>query len=294
MTVRVTGRIVSNVTRAARLGKFLNIAVLALLAGVLGGCSNLRGARLLMPESSGLTPIARDVYIESGADEQEKTALLDAVSRAQNRIHAVYGSIQSHPVINACITEDCYKSYGGMGSRAKVYGNHILLSPRGFNWHFLAHEWSHDELRTRLAFLAWWHVPQWFDEGLAVAISAAPEHSESHWQYLVAAGVPRPTRAELLTYRSLRQWLAAVHRYGETQNAQRRARGEPEVRPVYTAAGHEVRPWLAAAGGRGLRELIRRLNNGEAFEAAYSATFREHSAGPATPRPERHPVPSGG
>ena len=86
-------------------------------------------------------------------------------------------AVRSHPVINACITEDCYESFGGMGSRAKVYGNRNLLSPRGFNRHFLAHEWSHDELRTRLAVLAWWHLPQWLDEGLAVAISAAPEHS---------------------------------------------------------------------------------------------------------------------
>jgi hypothetical protein len=159
-----------------------------------------------------------------------------------------------------------------MGSRAKVYGDRILLSPRGLNWHFLAHEWSHHEIRTRLTFPAWWRLPQWFDEGLAVAISEAPEHSEAHWRFLIASDVRRPTRAELLTYQSLRQWLDAVHRYGETANLDRKARNEAEVRPVYTAAGHEVRPWLAGAGSQGLLDLIERLNDGEGFETVYSGT----------------------
>lgn len=249
----------------------LNIIVLPLSACLIGGCSNLRGAKLLTPEHFGLTPIDKNIYIEAGADEKAKAELRDAMKKAESAIRAAYGGLESNPIVHACITEDCYKSFGGMGSKAKVYGDRILLSPRGFNWHFLAHEWSHDELRTRLTFGAWWRLPQWFDEGLAVAISEAPEHSEVHWQFLVASDVPRPTRAELFSYRTLRQWLDAVHRYGETQNDERKAKGESEVRPVYAAAGHEVRPWLAKAGGQGLLGLIKRLNEGEELETVYSA-----------------------
>ncbi len=165
-----------------------------------------------------------------------------------------------------------------MGSRAKVYADRIILSPRGLNWHFLAHEWSHDEIRTRLSFGAWWRLPQWFDEGLAVAVSEAPEHSEAHWRFLAASNVARPTREELLTYKSLRQWLDAVSRYGEMQNAERRTRGETEIRPVYAAAGHEVRPWLNEAGSQGVLGLIKRLNEGEEFEAVYpQANFAAES-----------------
>lgn len=51
----------------------------------------------------------------------------------------------------------------------------------------------------------------------------------------------------------------------------RKANGEPEVRPVYSAAGHEVRPWLSKYGGHGLIEMINRLNNGEDFEAVYNS-----------------------
>jgi hypothetical protein len=156
-----------------------------------------------------------------------------------------------------------------LGSIAKVYGNRILLSPRGPDWHFLAHEWSHAEIRQRMSFGAWLRLPQWFDEGLAVAISEAPEHSEAHWQWLLAKHIPHPSPQDLRSYQSLHQWLAAVGRYGEKDNVARKAQGLPEIRPVYAAAGHEVRPWLAAAGTPGLLKLIQRLNEGEEFAPVY-------------------------
>jgi hypothetical protein len=249
-------------------GKMLFVV---LSTGVAVGCSNLQGAKLLMPEQFGLTRIGPLLYVETGADEGTKTKLRAEMSKARNAVRAAYGDVKSHPIVHACVSEACYESFGGMGSRAKIYGNRILLSRRGFNWHFLAHEWSHDEIRTRLTWSAWRRLPQWFDEGLAVTVSEAPEHSDAHWQFLVAADVARPSRSELFTYRSRSQWLDAVHRYGETKNAERRERGESEIRPVYTAAGHAVRPWLAKVGTRGLLELIQRLNEGETLETIYLA-----------------------
>lgn len=73
----------------------------------------------------------------------------------------------------------------------------MLVLPRGLNWHFLAYEWSYAEIHTRLSLRAWLLFPQWFDDGLAVAISEAREHSEAHWQYLVYSDIPRPPREEL-------------------------------------------------------------------------------------------------
>jgi len=152
---------------------------------------------------------------------------------------------------------------------AKIYGNRILLSPRGLNRHFPAHEWSHAEMRSRLALFAWWHMPQWFDEGVAVVVSEAPEHSEEHWQLLVTSGTPRPTSEELHTLNSLRQWLDAVHRYGEDRNIERKAKGDPELNRVHAAADHELRPWLTTVGSHGLLTLIESLNNGDDFDLVY-------------------------
>lgn len=250
--------------------RHLNIIVLLLSVNLIGGCGFLQGGKLLAPESFGLTPVTPNIYVEAGADEATRLALRDAMERAEIIIRAAYGSVNSRPIVHACISEGCSDTFGGQGgSRAKVYGDHILLSPRGLNWHFLAHEWSHAEIRSRLSFRAWWNMPQWFDEGVAVSVSEASEHSESHWQFLIESNISRPTREELHTFKSLRQWLDAVHRYGEDNNIERKAKGEPEIRPVYSAAGHELRPWLNSAGSLGLIRFIERLNEGEEFESAY-------------------------
>jgi hypothetical protein len=261
----------------------------ALLLSLLGGCSIFQGSKMLAPESFGLTPVAPNIYVEADADEATRSGLRDAMLKAENAIHAAYGSVKSHPVVHACISEKCFTSFGGRGAqKAKVYGNYILLSPRGLNWHYLAHEWSHDELRTRLTFSAWWQMPQWFDEGLAVAISEAPEHSEAHWHYLIASHVPRPTRDELYSFKSLRQWSDAVGKYGESENMKRKARGESEVHPLYAAAGHEVRPWLASEGSKRLLRFIDQLNSGEKFESAYRPADLAIEANQAAPVQAKH------
>jgi hypothetical protein len=253
----------------------LKIIALLLTAALIAGCSTLQGAKLLAPERFGLTPVAPGIYVEIGADEATRANLREDMEHAADAMRAAYGKASARPIVNACISEACYAAFGGRGSVAKVYGDRILLSPRGLNWHFLAHEWSHVEMRTRLTVSAWLNLPQWFDEGIAVAASEAPEHSEDHWQFLVASNIPRPTREELHALKSLAQWNDAVGRYGEKSNAERKARGEAEIRPVYSAAGHEVRPWLAKVGSAGLLRLIERLNRGEEFESAYDQTAAE-------------------
>ncbi len=237
---------------------------------LLSGCSDLAGAKLLLPEQFGLTQVEENLYIEEGASEASRSALRSAVKDAEAAVQSAYGTITSSPVVNACISEACYEKFGGMGSKAKIYGNYILLSPRGLDWHFLAHEWSHDELRHRLSWVAWYRLPQWFDEGVAVAVSEEPGHSEEHWEYMVNSNIPRPNRTQLMSFNTLRKWLDAVEEFGETQNIERKAKGETEIHPVYTAAGHEVRSWLGEDKTKLLLALIEELNDGESFEQAYS------------------------
>lgn len=235
----------------------------------LASCSLLQGGTLYAPETFGFVSIAPNVYVERNADEATQAKLREAMTKAANAITNVFGTTHARPVVHACVTERCFWAFGGRGAIAKVYGDRILLSPRGLNWHFIAHEWSHAEMSTRLTFFAWKRMPQWFDEGVAVAVSEAPEHSEQHWQFLVAAKIPRPTREELYSFKSLDQWLDAVRRYSDNKNSERRARGETEIHSVYAAAGHEIRPWLSAVGTPGLLAFIGKLNDGETFESAY-------------------------
>lgn len=247
----------------------IGLLLIGLCLPAVGGCSALRSARLLMPQWSGLERTAPDFYVEKGMSAQQRADLVAGRAWAQAAVRRAYGKVMSAPVIEACATEACYERFGGMGSRAKDVGEYILLSPRGLDGHYIAHEWSHAELHNRLGFAAYLRTPSWFDEGVAVAVSQAPANSEAHWQYLVAHHVPRPSRVELMTFISNKQWLAAVHRYGSPDNPKRIAHGEPPITPVYTAAGHELRPWLARAGAAGLLELIRRVKDGEKFATVY-------------------------
>lgn len=237
----------------------------------LSGCSIMQGAKLYAPETFGLEAIAPNIYVEPSADEETRSQLRLAMEQAERAIRLAYGDVKAHPVVHACVTERCLESFGGKGTFAKVYYDRILLSPRGLNWHFIAHEWSHAEMSRRLSLSAWKRMPQWFDDGVAVAISEAPEHSEQHWQYLVTSNIARPTAEELHTLKSLDQWLDAVRRYSDNKNAERRARGEAEIHAVYAAAGHELRPWLDKAGPSGLLAFINQMNDGASFESAYQA-----------------------
>ncbi len=252
-------------------------------ACLVGGCSTFQAGKLLAPEGFGMTPLGDHLHVEAGADAQTEARLREAMSQAEQAIRRAYGGVRTRPQVNACISEACYESFGGRGSVAKVYGDHILLSPRGLNWHFLAHEWSHAEMRSRLTLRAWWRMPQWFDEGVAVAVSEAPEHAESHYQELIASHTPRPSTEELYSFQTLDQWLAAVHQYGEDANVQRKAQGLPEIRPLYASAGHELRPWLAATGVNGLLDFIARLDEGDDFMAAYQARRAAKRNTPAEP-----------
>lgn len=260
------------------------IIFLLLSASLIGGCSIVQRGKIIAPESFGFTLIAPNIYIETGAGEAARNNLLETVANAEESIRVAYGGVNSRPIFHACLTEECYQKFGERDSVAAwfYYGDRILISPRGLNQYILTHEWSHAELRNRVNFFAWKRVPRWFDEGIAVAISEAPEHSESHWQFLVANNIPRPDREELYTFISFEQWFDAVRRYGD-------GKGDPKVNPVYTAAGHELRPWLAAAGTPGLLAFIKRLNDGETFKVAYqtanTAVERDAPQAALAPRP---------
>lgn len=236
---------------------------------LLNGCSLLQAGKLYAPETFGFVSLEPNVYIEQTADDATKSQLRQAMAKAREAISRTFGDTKARPVVNACVTERCFWTYGGRGETAKVYGNRILLSFRGLNWHFIAHEWSHTEMSTRLSFFAWKRMPQWFDEGVAVAVSEAPQHSEQHWQFLVAFNIARPTHEELHSFKTLNEWLNAVKRYSDNKNSERRARGETEIHSVYAAAGHEIRPWLSEVGTAGLLTVIRTLNNGTPFDTVY-------------------------
>ena len=244
------------------------IAIAALLFCT--GCSTVKGAKLWVPTWFDMEPIADRIFVDKEMPSAEMAQVLTLVKASEERIVQYYGRVTSSPKFFFCSTEECFKSFGGSTNRAKSFGDYAtLFSPRGMSIPIISHERSHAELYSRIDAMR--RIPQWFDEGLAVMVSSAPEHSEDHWQFLEASNVPRPTRGELYTYSSSKQWIEAVHRYGDDSNVERKAKGKPEIYPVYSTAGHELQLWFSKAGTPGLLAFIERINNGENFESAYQA-----------------------
>lgn len=268
------------------------IITLVLLVVCTAGCANFNGFKMLAPETFGLSQVAQNIYVEASAEQVTRDKIQEVVARAEKSVEKAYGGVNSRPVIIVCMSRECYGTFGGSKNTVGgsfVFINRLLLAPEGANWHFIAHEWSHRELFSRLSLRAWWQIPVWFDEGLAVAISEAPKHSEEHWQYLVSNNIQRPGREQLLTLKTLKQWNGAIHQYGEDGNIERKAKGEVLIHPVYTAAGQELRPWVAHVGSTGLLALIDRLNDGADFESAYLtaniAVERDAPQATLAPRP---------
>ena len=264
--------------------QIFRIITFLLLLVFVTGCSSLKGAKMLAPETFGLSPVAKNIYVEAGTEQAAKDEIQKAVARAEIAIRAAYGRVQSRPVVIVCASRDCYGAFGGSKNTlggSFIFINRLLLSPEGNNWHFIAHEWSHRELFSRLSLRAWWQMPVWFDEGLAVAISEAPEHSQVHWKYLIDNNIERPSRDQLLALKTLKQWHRAIHQHGEDKNIERKAKGEALINPVYTAAGQELRSWTEKASSAGLLNLIDRMNNSEDFESSYQQLGM--AAGNSTP-----------
>lgn len=250
------------------------IKILLILSALLfiTGCSSFKAAKLLVPTWFGMEKIDARVFVNKEMSSAERAQILSLIAESEKQIIKYYGKATSRPEYFFCATEECYKSFGFTSSRAQSFGNYgCLFSPRGATVPIISHEWSHIELYTRInSVWTMLHIPQWFDEGLAVTVSEEPTHSESQWQYMIASNIPRPTREELHDYKTLSEWLDAVHHFGEDLNKERKAKGEPTLAPLYTAAGHEVRLWYNKVGTQGLISLIDKMKNGKDFDKAYS------------------------
>jgi hypothetical protein len=250
-------------TRNKDLNRKFSLIVILLLAVVLTGCSTARKFKVMLPAGwIGMENLAGDVYVDPTMKTEQRRNLLAEVAKAKTKTIAIWGSIETKPEIYACSSETCFQSFGGSTNRANAIGNSkILLSPRALNAAMISHEWSHNELYQRVGgFMPWRRIPNWFDEGVAVIVSADERHGEAAWLEIDRNDIETPGLDVLTTHH---EWIAAVKKYRN-----------PQINPdnlsvVYATAGHEVRVWYKTAGQRGLLYVIAQVKDGAPFDKAY-------------------------
>jgi hypothetical protein len=236
-------------------GMAAGILAFALLSS---GCASARSVRLFSPAASGMEVLGQGIYADPGLSEAQRAELIEAVAQGRERAGKFYGGLVTSPTITACATMDCYRYFGGIGTKGTSRWWVIVLAPRGRTAAVVAHEWSHSELaqrvgKTRMLF----RVPQWFDEGVAVLLSEDPDYSEERWRSATDNGAKSLPLPEMWSQRAWRRATRAGHQL------------------TYGAAGREVARWYAAVGREGFERLIEALRRGEDFPEAYQRVEAE-------------------
>lgn len=224
----------------------------------LPGCGTLKEAKLLAPSWFGLEQIAPSVYVSRDVTGQQRAQLLAAIPQARNQLIEVYGSVISSPNFYGFANIDRYKSFNGYGNGRAIGESGILLLPVSFSSEVLSHEWSHVELYARVGNTGYGKIPMWFHEGLAVAVSKLPRHSDETLRKAESRGLVIPK--DIKTYGELKAWSRALKKFHNDEG----------LNVMYAAAGHEVRDWLKRVDRKGLLELLDAINAGEDFVVAYN------------------------
>jgi hypothetical protein len=195
-------------------------------------------------EMPGMQCIAKNIYVDAKMSEEQRQEFLQVVHQSKTEISRFFGGVRSNPNIYACVSESCFRQFGGVPALAKAMGDDtVLLSSKALNKVALTHELAHVEFHKRLGSAkAWNKVPMWFDEGLAVLACKDPKYNKP------VARIP------LKKLTSQDQWVNAVR----------------AQLPAYSVAKQAVQSWYKTAGSRGLQAMISRMQKGNSFSSSLS------------------------
>jgi hypothetical protein len=203
----------------------------------------------ICPRCFGFDTLAHNVFVEQGVSTDQRTHIQTTIDGARDIVRGFYGDLQREAHVFVCVSDACYRRFGGGRSRGMaVFDRALILAPDGVTRVIAAHELAHIELHARAGAWRVWRgaIPRWFDEGLAVNISDDP-------RYLAPGRGSARCRARTddPLPETRRDWLAHADE------------------GLYAAAACRVSEWLAAHdGAAGVRQLTARIARGEPFPAS--------------------------
>ncbi|MGA9853252.1 MAG: hypothetical protein WBR15_10010 [Gammaproteobacteria bacterium] len=211
-------------------------------------------AAAVCPQCYGFEKSAEKVYVQRGMTDEEQSLVKRNLTLAYDHIREFYGNIGNHPRILICATQECIGRFGGNDAATGSVGSYVLLlGPKGINVIDISHELSLMEVSGRIGL---YHslmgaVPAWFDEGVAVVVSGAPEFTA------LASSGQNGCRHEFTEDlpADKTKWIEEASEYPF----------------IYAQAGCRVAEWMASRGGSSaVTRLLTRVANGETFERAYA------------------------
>ena len=220
------------------------------------GAAAWAGGALDAPRAAGMRELGGGIFVSPDMSPEQVARLPRLVEGARRRLALYYGAAAARPNIVFCASTDCYRGFGGIGLGFSD-GANVLIAPQGQRIAIVAHELAHVELANRLGGLerVLEHVPQWFDEGLAVMASFAGEFNDEAWMEATADGALAPPLDELV---AMDDWARLTGPNGEN------------MQTTYGTARQEISRWFSVVGIDGLADLLTALETGKSFAESYS------------------------
>jgi len=149
------------------------IAALLSTAIPLGIWAFYKPSRILSPERvQSVTCVTPRICLDDPSRYGEALALYaDALGEVADAV----GAFRRAPRIVFCSSEACFSAFGSDKASAAALGTFgIVVSPRGWEPHYLRHEMIHFRQAEALGNIAVLFKPEWFVEGMAYALSNDP------------------------------------------------------------------------------------------------------------------------
>jgi len=117
----------------------------------------------------------------------DMSKIIEASSLYKNSLHSVsteVGSFKQNPQVIFCSTQKCFQSFGFKKAAAiSVSSLGIVISPRGWDGHFVRHEMIHHRQAEEIGLLSAILKPEWLIEGMAYSLSFDPRMQlADRWQ----------------------------------------------------------------------------------------------------------------
>ncbi len=227
---------------------FLIFALSILVAGGLYNQRHSIGCLLL--GNAGFQKISPGVYTDGDLAYGEVEDLLYKLEAARDRNTNTFGSTVAQPIM--LITSDAQTAaiYGAneTGTIHKtIYGECIIVGPKGHNVDVMAHELLHAELASRIGVWAtFFKLPTWFDEGLALMVDYRSEYDAE------LIDLPHDAVGQVKTLTSAQQF------YGQENTFEN-----------YQAAKLAVSEIFETIDETSLYDRLERIKQGESFESVF-------------------------
>ena len=138
-------------------------------------------SRVIFPQINDVVCEAENICIE---DTERLSEAFYLTKEAYKIASYSLGKFDFEPRYIFCSTQQCYESFGFSKSRASNVGKQrIVIGPRGWSTHILAHELIHHWQNHKLGTISVLFGEQWIIEGMAYELSNDPRMTLSEpWQ----------------------------------------------------------------------------------------------------------------